>query len=99
MNIDISYAEMAFLRDVVSEKRMEIWKTVWLPGLKNKSKEDVDAVYKKVMTNPACWADFPGQQITKGFQPAPVTSDLDCCNFILERFRRKENEIQKTMKK
>jgi len=38
MIIECSYAEMAFLRELVNKEKLRIWHEIWLPRIKNPDK-------------------------------------------------------------
>ena len=82
MNIELSYAEMSLLRELVGKKKLKIWRTVWLPHLANKSYKEIEEIYKKIMDKPA----------------HGIATETDCCNMLLKRFQQKEEEIKIDLK-
>lgn len=80
MNLDISYAEFSFLRDLVKEKQMKIWREEFLPRLKHTV--DMPRAFKMLMgrktiyTNRGCCAlllhkfDEAERQIHKALEEA-----------------------------
>lgn len=83
MIIEMSYAEMSLLRELVKAKQLKIWRTVWLPRLrdKNKSAEELNTLFNEIMNKEENW----------------TLTDTSCCQKLLSRFREAEQKVQKAL--
>lgn len=79
MEIDVSYAEMAFLRELVSKEKLRIWRELWLTKRTPKNKERALELFEK-------WDE-------KKCLGVPL-DNLDCCRLLLQRFSVIEQNIQ-----
>lgn len=84
MKVDMSYAEMSFLRDLVGKEKMRMWKDKWARRIKKDATyEEIDKLIEKVFRPPPDWDR--------------ITSDEQCIGMLLERFRKLERELQRTL--
>jgi len=49
MNLDISYAEFSYVRELVKKEQLRLWKEKWLPLLTAHGKRNILTVYSRVM--------------------------------------------------
>lgn len=83
MELSISYAEMAFLRELVSKEKLRIWRELWLTKMTS-NKERALELFEK-------WDE-------KKCLGVPL-DNLDCCRLLLQRFSVVEQNIQAELAK
>jgi hypothetical protein len=83
MNIRISYAEMSFLRELVKNKQLEIWRELFLPEFEGLPSNEIDKAFNKLM-NP--------------IYDIPLTNRA-CCAKLLKIFETEEKKIKKALTK
>ncbi|MBA7487135.1 hypothetical protein ES707_22697 [subsurface metagenome] len=90
MKIDLSYAEMSFLRELVGKEKMEIWKSRWRHSTKGMSIKDINEMMDRIFKNPT----YHDSEI----EP-PVFTDETCIGRLLHKFDKYEKIIQSELKK
>lgn len=81
MVLELSYAEMSFLRELVGAKQQEIWQKRYLPALKKAEDKTIEEIM--VLFN-----DTMGK-----IEDIPLT-DQACCAKLLHKFIKLEQEIK-----
>ena len=90
MKIDLSYAEMSFLRDLVGKEKIQIWKSRWRHSTKGMSIEDINEMMERIFKNPV----YHDSKI----EP-PVFTDENCIGRLLHKFDVFEKTIQAGLRK
>ena len=83
MKIDISYAEMSFLRELVAKKDKELW-GIWFSRCKT------DDAIKKVQE----MKDGRRNLIQQAGDYYVPISDEDCCTLLILKFEQAERECK-----
>lgn len=82
MNLDMTYAEFAYLRELVKKDQMRIWREEWAPYLGKNA--DFPKAFELVMEDQgACEEPF-----------CNFLTDTGCCAKLLYRFEKAEKEVQ-----
>ncbi|KKN52828.1 hypothetical protein LCGC14_0608780 [marine sediment metagenome] len=85
MKIEISYPELSFLRDILKEQKMKIWKEVYLPRINTKDTEAIKKSFREMME---CEID----------PYSSTCSDRECCILLLSKLQKIEQEMNEDIK-
>lgn len=79
MIIEMSYAEMSFLSELVKAKQLAIWRELFLPEFEDSTSKDIDTAFEQLMS-PVY--EFP-------------LTDRACCAKLLDKFAKAEEIVHK----
>jgi hypothetical protein len=85
MKIEISYPELSFLRELLKEKKMKIWKENYLPRINNKDPEVIKKLFRDMME---CEID----------PHSSTCSDRECCILLLSKLQKIEQKMNEDIK-
>lgn len=89
MNLgNITYAEFSLLRELVRAKQMDIWKKEWAPYFTDRSVEEMEKLFQRIMGGDAMHEACYNEEVA-----IPAT-DRDCCAMLLRRIDKEEKKIQ-----
>ena len=87
MNLELSYAEMSLLRELVKKKQLNIWQERYAPRLRGGlSIEEIAKTKDEIM-------NVPLEELK---ECGPI-NDITCCALLIDKFEQLENQVREAL--